>query len=34
VLQIQGGSLRLEHGGGIIHFSVPAKRWWDNIKFT
>jgi len=34
VLLAQDGSLRLEHGGGIIHFSVPAKRWWDNIKFT
>jgi hypothetical protein len=19
---------------GIIHFSVPARRWWDNITFT
>lgn len=19
---------------GIVHFSVPAKHWWDNIKFT
>lgn len=34
VLLVQGDSLRLQHGDGIIHFSVPAKRWWDNIKFT
>jgi hypothetical protein len=19
---------------GVIHFSVPAKHWWDNITFT
>jgi hypothetical protein len=19
---------------GIIHFAIPAKRWWDNIVFT
>lgn len=34
VLLVQNGSLRLEHGEGIIHFSVPARRWWENIKFT
>jgi hypothetical protein len=31
---IRGGSARMEGGEGIIHFSVPARRWWDNIKFT
>jgi hypothetical protein len=31
---IRGGSARLEDGEGIIHFAVPARRWWDNIKFT
>lgn len=20
--------------GGIIHFAIPAKRWWENIVFT
>lgn len=20
--------------GGIIHFAVPARRWWENIVFT
>ena len=34
VLLVEDGSLRLEHGDGIVHFSVPARRWWDNIKFT
>jgi hypothetical protein len=34
VLLAHDGSLRPEQGEGIIHFSVPAKRWWDNIKFT
>jgi hypothetical protein len=37
VLEIQDGAMRLTGGGpaeGIIHFSVPAARWWDNIKFT
>ena len=19
---------------GIIHFAIPAKRWWENIVFT
>jgi hypothetical protein len=28
---IEGGSVS---GEGIVHFSVPAARWWDNIKFT
>ena len=31
-LIIKNGSL--QETEGIIHFSVPAKRWWDNIKFT
>ena len=21
-------------GNGVIHFSIPAKRWWENIVFT
>ncbi len=31
---IEGGSVRVTGDEGIIHFSVPAARWWDNIKFT
>jgi hypothetical protein len=34
VVQIEGGEARLDAGGAIIHFSIPARRWWDNIKFT
>ena len=30
-VRIEGGSVS---GEGIVHFSVPASRWWDNIKFT
>jgi hypothetical protein len=36
-----GSSLRLEvrdgrlaHAEGVVHFAVPARRWWDNIGFT
>jgi hypothetical protein len=25
---------RLARGEGVIHFAVPARRWWDNIGFT
>lgn len=21
-------------GGGLLHFAVPARRWWDDIVFT
>ena len=24
----------LRDGEGIVHYSVPAKQWWDNIVFT
>jgi Alkylmercury lyase len=34
VLIVENGALRSESGDGVIHFSIPAKRWWDNIKFT
>ena len=30
-VRIEGGSVQ---GDGITHFSVPARKWWDNIKFT
>lgn len=33
-LVVENGVLRMAEGEGIIHFSVPARRWWDNIKFT
>ena len=31
-VRIEGG--RLAEGEGIIHFSVPARRWWENIQFS
>jgi hypothetical protein len=21
-------------GGGIVHFAIPARRWWDDIVFN
>jgi alkylmercury lyase-like protein len=24
----------LQPAGGVVHFAVPARRWWDNIAFT
>jgi hypothetical protein len=24
----------LEPSEGVVHFAVPARRWWDNIAFT
>ena len=31
-LEIRGG--RPSSTQGIIHFAIPAKRWWENIVFT
>lgn len=25
---------RLARESGVVHFALPAKRWWDNIGFT
>jgi hypothetical protein len=25
---------RLASGEGVVHFAVPAARWWDDIGFT
>lgn len=33
-LLVNNGAVRLEQSKGTIHFSVPARRWWENIKFT
>jgi hypothetical protein len=33
-VRVEGGSVRVTGDDGIVHFSVPAARWWDNIKFT
>lgn len=31
-LEVAGGELKRSEG--IIHFAVPAHRWWDSIGFT
>jgi hypothetical protein len=31
-LKVEGG--RLARDEGVIHFALPAARWWDNIAFT
>jgi len=31
-LEVEGG--RLAQGEGVVHFAVPARRWWENIGFT
>ena len=32
VLEVRDGAL--VRGEGVVHFAVPAKRWWENIAFT
>ncbi len=31
-LEVQGGALT--RGEGVVHFAVPAARWWENVGFT
>ena len=31
-LEVRGG--KLASSEGVVHFAVPAHRWWDNIGFT
>ena len=31
-LEVRGGALA--RGEGVVHFGVPAARWWDNIGFA
>ena len=31
-LEVRHG--RLVRGEGVVHFGVPAARFWDNIAFT
>lgn len=28
---VEGGAVR---GDGIMHFAIPARRWWEDIVFT
>jgi Alkylmercury lyase len=32
VLEVEDGAL--VRGEGVVHFAVPAARWWENIAFT
>jgi hypothetical protein len=32
VLEVRDGTL--VRGEGVVHFAVPAARWWENIAFT
>ena len=32
VLEVRDGAL--VRGEGVVHFAVPAVRWWENIAFT
>ncbi len=32
VLEVRDGALT--RGEGVVHFAVPARRWWENIAFT
>ena len=31
-VQVRDGAVRAEEG--VVHFAVPARRWWENIGFT
>lgn len=31
-LEVSGG--KLARSEGLVHFAIPAHRWWDNIGFT
>ena len=33
LLRTLAGELPAE-SGSVVHFSVPARRWWDDIVFT
>ena len=31
-LRVEGGEL--QPVDAVVHFAVPARRWWENIGFT
>ncbi len=31
-LRVEGGALA--ESAGLVHFALPAARWWDNVVFT
>jgi hypothetical protein len=32
-VEVRNGAL-VDEGVGVMHFAVPARHWWDNIRFT
>ena len=33
MVEVRGGQL-ITGNVGVIHYAVPAARWWDNIRYT
>jgi alkylmercury lyase-like protein len=33
-LRLRVADGKLVESEGVVHFSVPARRWWDDIVFT
>lgn len=33
-LRVEGGALFEGEPGGVVHFALPAARWWENVVFT
>lgn len=33
-LELRVSRAQLMEGAGVVHFSVPARLWWDDIVFT
>ena len=31
-LEVKGGSLAANEG--VVHFTIPARQWWDDVVFT
>jgi hypothetical protein len=33
-MRLQTDGSATPNGGGVIHFAVPAQRWWEDLVFT
>jgi len=33
-MRVEGGALVEDTPGGVVHFALPAARWWENLVFT
>jgi hypothetical protein len=33
-MRLQTDGEATPNGGGVMHFAVPAQRWWDDLVFT